>query len=217
MLTQLRLPFHRLSIPIRPVLVMPRELKRQQRVEVRKLNARKRELYAALEALQMPLIPDHWMPNIRREDRSDVEKALETVGPNVVAVGPEVDDVIEWEHDDIVTIHSYLLEESLKALAAKGNPSEKLDVLDWIFEPDFFAEVVVDTPDGPRKKTLKSDQRPFSFAFTCKIEGHDPAFYRAFLRRQLPDVVNSRYLYVAEEDSPTLQDGLRKHCSPYLY
>lgn len=211
MLTQLRL-LSRAYIPIKPVLVMPREVKRLKRIEARKRNKLRRTREETLLALQLPLVTDNlWYPV---EDRTEVDVVFEFTGPNAIGIGPEIDGAVGWDNDELLRLHAVLLEESLKALAAKGNPAEKLDVLDWMFEPDFFAEIVKQTPYGPRKRLIYNDQVPFSFAFCCKLQGHDPSKYRGFVRRSIPDVVK-RYMHFDGEDSPLLQEVLMPHRLPY--
>src|SRR6185369_7114040 len=152
MLNQLRL-MPRTYIPIKPVLVMPREVKRQQRIVARQRNKEKRLREDALKALQIPLsTEDLW--DWFAENREAVEVVMQTVGPDAIGVGPEIDEPVVWTSDEILQLHSVLFEESLKALAAKGNPTEKMDILEWMFEPDYVAEVVMQTPHGPRKTII---------------------------------------------------------------
>ena len=213
MLTQMRLLDRRTYIPIKLVEVMPREVKRLQKIETQKRNRARRERIELLKALQIPLISEELWKTFT-EDRTSVEEAMATAGPDAIGVGPEIDEPVVWTSDEILQLHSVLLEESLKALAAKGNPTEKMDILEWMFEPDFVAEVVMQTPHGPRKTIIYNDQVAFSFAFCCKLQGHDPAHYRAFVRRAIPDVAK-RFLYLDGEDTPCLQQALSKFHTPY--
>lgn len=213
MLTQMRLLDRRAYIPIKPVEILPSEVKRRLQSETRKRNKERRERNELLKALQIPLISEElW--KVFSEDRSCVEEAMVAVGPDAVGVGPEIDEPVVWAHDEIVQLHAVLFEESLKALAAKGNPVEKMDILEWMFEPDFVAEVVLQTPQGPRKTVIYNDQVPFSFAFCCKLQGHDPAHYRAYMRQAIPEVTK-RFMYVAGEDSPTLHEVLTPFRTPF--
>lgn len=213
MLTQMRLLDRRTYIPIKLVEVMPREAKRLQKIETQKRNKARRERNELLKALQIPLISEELWKTFT-EDRTSVEEAMATVGPDAIGVGPEIDEPVVWAHDEIVVLHAVLLEESLKALTAKGNPSEKMDILEWMFEPDFVAEVVLQTPQGPRKKVIYNDQVPFSFAFCCKLQGHDPAKYRAYMRQVIPDVAK-RFMHMDGEDFPTLQEVLTPFRTPF--
>jgi len=213
MLTQQPRLLARTYIPIKLVAVMPREVKRQQRIATRQLNKDKRLREEAFKALQIPLsVEGLW--NWYAENRECVEAIMVQGGLDAVGVGPEIDEPVVWTSDGILELHSVLLEESLKALAAKGNPTEKMDILEWMFEPDFVAEVVMQTPNGPRKTIIYNDQVAFSFAFCCKLQGHDPAQYRAFVRRAIPDVAK-RFLYLDGEDTPCLQQALSKFHTPY--
>lgn len=211
MLTQPRL-LPTTYIPIWPVAVLPREVKRQQRLEARQRNQVRRAREEALRALQMPLLDPGIVAYV--EDRSAIEAVVDLDGPDVVGVGPEIDDPIDWTNEGILQLHSVLLEESLKALGAKGNPDEKMEILEWIFEPDYVGEIVKQTANGPRKVFVFNDQIPFSFAFCCKVQGHDPSAYRAFLRRNIPAVAGY-FLHVAGEDVPLLQDALRRYHNPF--
>ncbi len=211
MLTQPRL-LPTTYIPIWPVTVLPSEVKRQQRLEARQRNQVRRAREEALRALQMPLLDTGIVAYV--EDRSAINASVDLDGPDVVGVGPEIDDPIDWTNEGILQLHSVLLEESLKALGAKGNPDEKMEILEWIFEPDYVGEFVKQTANGPRKVFVFNDQIPFSFAFCCKVQGHDPSAYRAFLRRNIPAVAGY-FLHVAGEDVPLLQDALRKYHNPF--
>lgn len=215
MLTQLRL-FSRPYIPIRPVVVLPREIIRQERLIASEKRKAQREREQALKALHLPLIKAEHLRIV--EDRSDVEAAMALQpGPDAVGVGPEIDQSeqeVVWTIDEMLVMHSVLLEESLRALAAKGNPSEKMEILEWIFESDYFAEVVLQSPNGPRKTVIYNSEVALSFAMCCRLEGHDPAFWRAFLRRTIPDVV-ARFICHDDEDAPCLQQALMPHRSPY--
>lgn len=212
MLNQLRL-LGRTYIPLKLVHELPREVKRQRLKVTRELNKARRERDAALKALQLPLIKeDLW--SVITEDRSNVEVVIESVGPDAIGVGPEIDLPVAWDNDEILRLHAVLLEESLKALAARGNPNEKMDILEWMFEPDYVAEIVTQTPYGPRKTVVYNDQVPFSFAFCCKLQGHDPSTYRGYVRRVIPEVAK-RFLYLAGEDTPCLQEVLTPFRSPF--
>jgi len=212
MLTQLSLLDD--SSHIRAALELPREVKRQRRNAARQSDRANRSEIAKL--LQMPLFGEELLGSrfFGAEDRTAEEATMESVGPDAIGVGPEIDDPVLWTNDDIVSLHSAMFEENLKALAAKGNPMEKLDILEWMFEPDFVGEVIRRTPHGDRRVFVFTDQVPFSFAFCCKLQGHDPEKYRAFVRRVLPEVAK-RFLYLAGEDLPCLQDALTPFRTPF--
>jgi hypothetical protein len=141
-----------------------------------------------LEALDMPLFMKVGK-DVVIEDRRDCE--LE----NVASPWMLGEERAEFSIDDIFWLHSVLLEESIRALSAKGNPNEKLEILEWIFEPDYIGTVVKPTADGhSRIVHVFTNAIPWSFAFCCKLEGHDPDFWRKFLRSQMPEAVKRFYV-----------------------
>lgn len=159
-------------------------LTKEERKEKRVLAKLRREREAALRALQMPLV---FALEIQ-EFEGDVEEETTTV----TATGPILEeglDPVNWTVDDIVDLHSAMIKQSLKALAAKGNPREKLEILEWMFETDYVGEIYRDTPYGPRKVRVTNHNIPFSFAFCCRLEGHDPDRYRSFIAREMPEEV----------------------------
>ncbi|MFB0936400.1 MAG: hypothetical protein QMB52_11570 [Propionivibrio sp.] len=195
--------FQRTYIPIRPVLLLPDEAKRLKRKLAQQRYRAKKGVSDVLTPLQFPLL---WYedPAVEIEDRSSVEELEVETGPEAIAVGPEVDEPVVWTNDEILTLSSVLIEESLKALAARANPSEKWEILGWIFESDIVEEIVVQTPYGPRKKIIHADQVPFTFAFCCKLAGYDPSVYRAFVRRTVPEVAN-QFIHHELEDEPGIE------------
>ena len=99
-----------------------------------------------------------------------------------VASSVEEDDGVQWNSDGIVHLHSVLLEESLRALAGRGNAKQKLEILEWIFNPDEREEIV-----NGAKQCVKDRDAPFSFTFCCRLEGMDDDVIRDFIRNQLPE------------------------------
>lgn len=89
------------------------------------------------------------------------------------------EELVPISGDGIACLHGVLLEESLKALAARGNARQKEEILQWIFRPDAL--------DMDRKtgRFIYADETPFTFQFCCKLEGHDPEVYRDFLRKRI--------------------------------
>ncbi len=85
----------------------------------------------------------------------------------------EEEETVVWSADAIAQLHSCLLEESLKALAGRGNAQQKLEILEWIF--------------GAEDENL-ADQRdvPFSFELCCRLEGMDGDVIREFINKRLP-------------------------------
>lgn len=89
---------------------------------------------------------------------------------------------LEWTLDGVLKLHSVLLEESLKALAGRGNGEQKREILEWIFEPDLVGTI---TRNG-REVPVFTWQVPCSFAFCCKLEGMDPETIRNQVLTQMP-------------------------------
>lgn len=181
MLIQPRLFASPMYIPITPVSLLPQEVKRLRSKEYQQRYRERKKLGdLKLKDLQLPLIWHN--PDVEVEDRSIVEDLEVSAGPDAVGVGPAIDDPIEWTNEEIASLALVLIEESLRSLAAKGNPTEKLEILEWMFEPDIVESIVVQTPYGPRKKMLYADQVAFTFAFCCRVTGYDPDTYREFVR-----------------------------------
>lgn len=152
------------------------------------LSIPKEQKKRVLEALDMPLFTK-FGKDVEIEDRSDCELV------NVASPWMLGEERPDFGADDIPWLHSVLLEESIKALAAKGNPNEKLEILEWIFEPDYVGTVVKPTADGhSRVVHVFTDAIPWSFAFCCKLEGHDPDFWRKFFRSHMPEAVQRFYV-----------------------
>lgn len=85
-------------------------------------------------------------------------------------VGQEaVEDLPFWTNDEIIRMHGVLIEESLKALAARGNAQQKEEILQWLFEPDIFAD-----RHETGGKVILSREIPWTFAFCCRLSGYDP-------------------------------------------
>lgn len=196
MLTQLRNRelFPRAYIPINPnPSPATKVLTKEERKEKRILAKVRREREAALRALQLPFVFTLTMPI--GEDLGDIEDE----GISVTAIGPALDnDPVYWTVDEIVQLHSVLLYQSIKALRGAGNPREKLDVLEWMFAPDFVGEVIRQTLDGHRLVRVTNRDVAFSFAFCCRLEGHDPETYRRFIRKEMPEAV-ARFFAISDD------------------
>ena len=159
----------------------------------------RKERNEILRALQQPFIFGFTTrESIQLED-------VEDEGISVSAIGPEVDDELsEWSNEGIVKLHSVMLEQSIKTLSASGNPNEKLDVLKWIFEQDFVGYVTKPTRDGQRTVRVTNRDCMFTFAFCCRLEGHNPEVYRRYLREKLPDSVGQFFDLSSDNEYGTL-------------
>ncbi|WP_341744824.1 hypothetical protein [Azonexus hydrophilus] len=160
-----------------------------------------------LRFLQLPLFEtDFWEPEDRTET-VEAEVKADAVGDLLEEAG---DERVEWTQDEILDLHSAMLEFSLRVLAANGNPMEKLGILNWIFEPDYVGEVEKTTATGTKKVIVTNDAVPFSFAFCCRLERHDPEIYREALRKILPQELVGRYL--ASEPKTHHHNGHNPSC-----
>lgn len=205
--------FPRAYIPINPApLPALTEFAKEER-RLRRLQAKRRkEREAALSALQLPMALTFALVACPAEDPIDdlVEDPIEATieqpsedlaaeGPSAVAIGPDVEDEpVEWLNEEIVRLHGVLLEQSLRALAAAGNPREKLDVLEWIFETEYVGDIVRETDDGPRRIAVTNRDCALSFSFCCRLEGHDPDFWRGFIKREMPEAA-SRFIFSTKD------------------
>lgn len=96
---------------------------------------------------------------------------------NMASTADPVEEVINWTDEEVSRLHSVLLEQSIKALAAKGNANQKKEILDWIFAPDIYG---ID-----ENKFVYADQIPFSFQLCCKLEGIEPDVIRDFIDERI--------------------------------
>jgi hypothetical protein len=87
-----------------------------------------------------------------------------------------------WTQEGILKLHSVLLEESLRALGARGTGEQKREILEWIFEPSYVGTVF---RHGREVQVLTSNL-PFSFVFCCKLEGMDPDHIRSKVLQFMP-------------------------------
>lgn len=93
----------------------------------------------------------------------------------------EQEDVLTpWTDDGMLQLHGVLLEESLKALAARGNAKQKGEILRWIFRSDLIA-----TPQETGGPAIYASMVPWTFAMCCKMEGFNPDVIRDFIRSRI--------------------------------
>ncbi len=125
------------------------------------------------------------------------EPTAEAVIADELIDAPEAVDVFadertekaEWTNEGVIQLHSVLLEQSLRALAGRGNPMQKKEILDWIFAPDYVGTV----QRNGREKPVYNDRIPFTFAFCCRIERMNPDTFRDFLLWVMPAAVRYHY------------------------
>mgnify|MGYP004702426103 CR=1 FL=1 len=111
----------------------------------------------------------------------DNEEAGTSIQVGVLSYMDEMQEekLSPWSGDGIARLHSVLLEESLKALAARSNARQKEEVLQWIFRPDAL------DMDRNTGEFVYADETPFTFQLCCKLEGMNPEVIRDFLRRRI--------------------------------
>ncbi len=83
-----------------------------------------------------------------------------------------------WSEDEAIRLHSCLLEQSIKALAAGGNAGQKKEILDWLFAPDILG---IDENNN----FVYAEQRPFTYQLCCKLEGMNPDVILDFIGARL--------------------------------
>lgn len=139
----------------------------------------------SLDLLTLPLfdqkinIAEHAI--LLDHEQEAAENAVELkVGAILPSNMDDEDEAVEpWTNDGIARLMGVLLEESLAALAARGNAKQKQEILDWVFEADCFQRL----PGQWRARFTNTV--PFSFAFCCKLAGMDPDVIRDFLRQRI--------------------------------
>jgi hypothetical protein len=77
---------------------------------------------------------------------------------------------LDWSDQAIAELHEGLLLSSLASLAARGNATEKVDVLKWFFSPDIYAWNKKTTCTGEvGYQPIYSHQIPFTFQRCCAV------------------------------------------------
>lgn len=226
----------RCYIPIKLVDFLPREEHLIERERRRAKSFETKRLNALWRSLQSPLFAEFAAPILALtgiseidSDRSFTESneqepseiSASGVGPEVdVDVGAEVSGLdlpveYEWSELDIIEMSRGLLTNSLRVLCAKGNPSEKIDVLDWVFESEIADIRTVAGKYGPVKEVIYTRQCAFSFPMCCAVLNYDPAVFRSFLIRKLPQEAKRYFIYRYEAD-PLIEDVRDSH-KPKFY
>lgn len=118
-----------------------------------------------------------------------VDEMLDAPEAIDVFADEDAGEKISWSNEAVAQLHSVLLEHSLKALAGRGNSTQKKEILDWIFDADFVGTV----QKRGREVPVYNDRVPFSFAFCCKLERMNPETIREFLLSVMPAAVRYHY------------------------
>lgn len=80
----------------------------------------------------------------------------------------------DWQNDqEIIELHFILLSNSLQNLRTTKSNKLKMDILNWIYEPD-VPDSVMKEVDGVMEEILI----PFTFATCCRLEGANPVNMR---------------------------------------
>lgn len=133
--------------------------------------------------LQLPLFFVEGGPETEIPDEMEI-KTIGYIPEPEESVG-ETEESVVWTDEGVAQMHSVLLFESLSALAGRGNGAQKVEILEWIFEPDFFGKV---TLKNGQVRNVYNWEVPWSFLFCCKLEGmSNPDIIRDFIRQLLPD------------------------------
>lgn len=221
------------ALPFPPDAIARLEKKRADRKAIAALTRQKnKELDALMKALQGPMFFLAESMDLPIEVREDIDLDEEEEDPakpkpkeiTVTADGPAVEEPpIIWTPDDLVSMHSCMLEENFKILAARGNPKEKLDVLKWIFESEWVAEVANRKTMVLNGETVSFDQRRviynrdcgFTFSMCCRLEGFDPDVFRTWLKRNFAEATGI-FLFsskqLASDHAVTTRDDLYQTC-----
>lgn len=153
---------------------------RQSKKVTEELRAK---LQLSFDFLSKPLIKRK-----RTAKKAEVRK-FDNVGQELVLADFEsVAEILtdQWIANRSVDIHHWVLSESLDALAAVENPEEKMEILEWIFTPDFI-ERLGKTHDGCACIIrTHTSEIPFSFLNCCHAIGMtDPDKFREALVNQM--------------------------------
>ncbi|NMG28391.1 hypothetical protein [Aromatoleum evansii] len=134
------------------------------------------------ELLTLPLFDMDGSPNHETAILTDAAPPVIEAVDFAQLEHAEAPEKPEWTMEGILQLHSVLLEESLRALAARGNGEQKREILEWIFDPDLVGTVVRNGHEVP----VYTWQVPWTFTFCCKLEGMDPANIRDHVLRRMP-------------------------------
>jgi hypothetical protein len=113
----------------------------------------------------------------------------------------------DWSNDRFLEMHQWVMEESMEALREEGNPEEKLDILEWIFSPNYIEKIGKSYDGRPCIVRRHASDIPFSFLNCCRSIGmRDPDNFRELLVEQMSDEFRpqlERFLQVTQGKSPT--------------
>lgn len=86
-----------------------------------------------------------------------------------------VDDLpktYDWSDEEMVLMHEHVLIYSLNVLKTRGNATEKLEILDWIWADEIYTFVTKNVMGVDRQIPIRTDQVPFSFETCCRLNGY---------------------------------------------
>lgn len=95
---------------------------------------------------------------------------------------------MDWTNDVLVDMHRWVFDEALEALKAEQNQAEKMDILEWIYSPDYIDKLGKSTDGRPCVIRRHATDIPFSFVNCCKAVGlSDPDIFREELVENLSE------------------------------
>lgn len=174
-----------LTLPIGTV----EERKAMEEATAKRLNRgivdQKRRIIYLTESVLLDLS----QPLIGLEDVSVPDISLLEDCPEPLVIPEDDEDRAALLRNLEETVCGYL-ETSLRVLASRGNVKEKLEILDWIFAPDFLGYRST-MHEGERiKEAIWAFNYPWTYVWVCKVTGTDPTRWRDAIEAQLQDLAN---------------------------
>ena len=148
--------------------------------------------------LTLPLFDDSILRELQRPlfnaDAKDVaivfDEEVDDLGALTADEIEELDSRWHLESEDTARdLHGILLEQSLRTLAGRGNAAQKLEVLDWVFEPDIYDWALKDGQRVP----IWTAQLPLTFLTCCRICRYDPDRIKDELLKSIPRELATRF------------------------
>lgn len=106
----------------------------------------------------------------------------------VEAVIDDAETTEPWSDEAVGQLHEAVLLHSLKALQARGNATEKREILKWIFTPIPMIATLRDENGEPAEVLLPQNATPFSFEMCCRFCGYSPDALRQSLAPILKEI-----------------------------
>jgi len=121
----------------------------------------------------------------------------------------DLSDVIpDWSSALLWNMHRGLFSESMEALKEEGNAEEKMDILEWIFSPNYVEKVGKSNLGRPCLIRRHTSDIPFSFVNCCRAMGiADHETFRELLVERMDDELRpklEKYLQITQRKSTTI-------------